>query len=267
MQQMSCLIYFCCRRFENLEKSIFSKPRREIVNENARICEESKKKNPTPMPVLSSKTKMAVWFAKDCTFTKGARVRLKILKALKTKGLEIGGDPLCYNESTQYRYLTMNDMLNEISKYKFYLAFENAYYCNDYITEKLWVNSYYVGVVPVVWGASKENYIRVAPENSFIFYEDFKTSQELVDYLKYLDKNDTAYMEYFEWRKSYPCDYPLYETKDEEYPYTTKSSSSLFFNTYCNLCRMVRNSNIKMQSISSLKNYWFEGLEEKCLNS
>ena len=171
------------------------------------------------MPNVLNKTKMAVWIAHDCSETSGAKIRLQIIKDLSTKGLEIGGDSICLNDSVKYRFWSMTEVFDTIATYKFYLAFENSYHCRDYITEKLWLNSYYVGVVPVVWGASKENYIRVAPENSFIHYEDFNGTQALVDYLKYLDKNDTAYMEYFQWRKSYPCDYPLYEAKDEEYPY------------------------------------------------
>ena len=36
-----------------------------------------------------------------------------------------------------------------ISKYKFYLAFENALHCNDYISEKFWRNSLGTGAVPL----------------------------------------------------------------------------------------------------------------------
>ena len=209
---------------------------------------------------------MAVWFAKNCDVTSGAKVRLKIVKEMISKGLEVGGDSICLDKAAKNRFWSMTEMFDNVATYKFYLAFENSYHCRDYITEKLWLNSYYVGVVPVVWGASKENYIRLAPENSFIHYEDFKTSQELVDYLKYLDKNDTAYMEYFQWRKSYPCDYPLYEAKDEEYPYSTESEYAYFFNTYCNLCRVLHKSDVKTKSVSSLKDFWFEGEKAECMN-
>ena len=44
--------------------------------------------------------------------------------------------------------------------------------------------------------------IEIAPENSFIHAEDFSTPSELVDYLDYLDSNDTAYLELHEWVSS-----------------------------------------------------------------
>ena len=46
-------------------------------------------------------------------------------------------------------------MMDFISKYKFYLAFENAHMCKDYITEKLHKNSFLSGTVPIIYGARK----------------------------------------------------------------------------------------------------------------
>ena len=48
-------------------------------------------------------------------------------------------------------------MLDFISTYKFYLAFENTHKCKDYITEKLHKNSFKSGAVPIVYGARKVN--------------------------------------------------------------------------------------------------------------
>ncbi|RTG80916.1 uncharacterized protein DC041_0004569 [Schistosoma bovis] len=48
-------------------------------------------------------------------------------------------------------------------------------------------------------GASIEEYERVAPPYSFIHVDQFESPAKLADYLKYLDKNDTAYNEYFAW--------------------------------------------------------------------
>ena len=50
---------------------------------------------------------------------------------------------------------------------------------------------------------SKEDYEAVIPEKSAIFVDDYPDLSKLVDYVKYLDKNDTAYMEYFSWRYYY----------------------------------------------------------------
>ena len=45
-----------------------------------------------------------------------------------------------------------------------------------------------------------QDYDAVLPPNSYIFADDFQTNRQLVDYLNYLDGNDTAYLEYFKWR-------------------------------------------------------------------
>lgn len=98
------------------------------------------------------------------------------------------------------------DCEKKLKRYKFQLAFENSY-CVDYITEKYW-SALKRGVVPVVLGGasySKE----IAIPGSFINAMDFKSVKQLADYLTYLDKNETAYLEYFKWRSKYRIvDYP-----------------------------------------------------------
>ena len=44
----------------------------------------------------------------------------------------------------------------------------------------------------------------MAPPNSYIHVEDFDTPHELAKYLDYLDKNETAYAEYHQWRAMEP---------------------------------------------------------------
>ncbi|KAH7695709.1 CRE-FUT-1 protein, partial [Aphelenchoides avenae] len=39
-----------------------------------------------------------------------------------------------------------------------------------------------------------------APPVSFIAIDDFASPKDLADYLHYLIKNRTAYMDYFDWR-------------------------------------------------------------------
>ena len=89
----------------------------------------------------------------------------------------------------------------EIKRHKFYLAFENSL-CIDYVTEKYWRNSLERGLVPVVYGASRYSPEDVIP-GSFINVADFGSIKALADYLKYLDKNDTAYNQYFKWETKY----------------------------------------------------------------
>ena len=56
------------------------------------------------------------------------------------------------------------------------------------------------GAVPVVVGAPKADYTKVAPPNSFIHVGDFDTFTDLANYLKRVDKDDRMYRKYHEWR-------------------------------------------------------------------
>ena len=52
-----------------------------------------------------------------------------------------------------------------ISNFKFYLSFENAIHCNDYISEKFWRNALSSGAVPVVFGPHRDDVKAMAPSN------------------------------------------------------------------------------------------------------
>ena len=95
--------------------------------------------------------------------------------------------------------------MQNIRNYKFYLSFENAF-CDQYVTEKYWYNALVFDAVPIVLGGGPYNDPKVAIPGSFINVDDFSTVKELGDYLNYLDKNDTAYNEYFKWKNEYKLD-------------------------------------------------------------
>lgn len=52
-------------------------------------------------------------------------------------------------------------------------------------------------------GASIEEYKSVAPPNSFIHVDQFSSPRQLAEYLHYLDKNHTAFNEYFIWQNKW----------------------------------------------------------------
>ena len=76
-------------------------------------------------------------------------------------------------------------------------SFENSD-CKDYVTEKFFKVFDY-DMVPIVFGGA--NYSKLAPEKSFIHIDDFETTEKFIEYIDYLDKNVTAFAEYFEWKK------------------------------------------------------------------
>ncbi|NP_001106419.2 fucosyltransferase 5 (alpha (1,3) fucosyltransferase) [Xenopus tropicalis] len=101
-----------------------------------------------------------------------------------------------------HKKLSWEEFYSTIGQYKFYLAFENVNH-KDYITEKLWENSFNTGAVPIVLGAPRENYEKFIPPDSFIHVDDFSSPQDLAAFLLELDKDDHRYRQYFNWRSSY----------------------------------------------------------------
>ncbi|XP_029654059.1 glycoprotein 3-alpha-L-fucosyltransferase A-like [Octopus sinensis] len=140
------------------------------------------------------KTKKVAWFTSNCCPTNnrmgyaeelGKYIQVDIYGFCGTKTCTKTDDPICF------------EMLEK--EYKFYLAFENSN-CRDYITEKFMRNALQHDVIPIVMGAHPDDYRKIAPENSYIHYEDFNSAKELAAYLHKLDKNDTLYNEYFKWK-------------------------------------------------------------------
>lgn len=84
------------------------------------------------------------------------------------------------------------------SSHKFCLAFDKQLTVG-YISERLPL-AYRSGCVPVYWGAGDASDYEPG-KHSYINANDFGSPRELAEYLDYLDKNDTALEEYFEWKK------------------------------------------------------------------
>ncbi|XP_033098293.1 galactoside 3(4)-L-fucosyltransferase-like [Anneissia japonica] len=141
------------------------------------------------------KTDLIAWVAKNCRATTWAR--FKFVKHLQTRlPIDIYGQ--CGNLSCP----GWNVPCEALNKYKFILALENSE-CRDYITEKFWwwPFLYNLNLVPIVYGASKEDYQKVAPPNSFIHISDFDTLDQFVKYINLLDNNKGLYNKYFEWKQ------------------------------------------------------------------
>ena len=119
------------------------------------------------------------------------------------------------------------------TKYKFYLSFENSF-CEDYVTEKFYKVLNY-NMIPIVLGGG--NYTKMAPKKSYIDAKDFKSIAHLAEYIKYLDKNDTAYAEYFEW-KSY---FQVLEENGQ---------------AFCQLCAALNEPEQESKSYTDLYQWW-----------
>lgn len=154
------------------------------------------------------KTELAAWLVSNCA----SQLRISFVHELK-KYIKVDVFGSCSRQFGEQRSCSKRDEKHCLKKYKFYLAFENAL-CKDYITEKYWDHlGADTNIVPVVMGgADPADYTRLAIPGSYINVMDFKTVKQLAEYLQYLDRNNTAYNEYFNWRLKYkisPYHYPL----------------------------------------------------------
>lgn len=130
-----------------------------------------------------------------------------------------------------------------LQEYKFYLAFENSF-CEDYVTEKFYFNALEKGMVPVTLsGANFQNPL-VAIPHSFINVLDFKDMKFLAEYLHYLDRNETAYNEYFWWKSKY--------------------SVRRANNFMCDVCKLLWKQHDKNQSSSIVKISEFWSPQKTC---
>jgi hypothetical protein len=91
-----------------------------------------------------------------------------------------------------------SDLLQVVSRYKFYLAVENSN-CLDYVTEKLF-NALLAGVVPIVNGP-RQMYEPFLPlPDAALFLDEYPHPADLAARLNYLHHNDTAYAEMLRYK-------------------------------------------------------------------
>ncbi|XP_062830623.1 alpha-(1,3)-fucosyltransferase 4 [Anolis carolinensis] len=184
---------------------------------------------PHPMGSMPKKTKLVAWVISNWN---EEHARVRYYRRLKehlpidvygAQGLELKDD----------------SVVQTVSEYKFYLAFENSQH-PDYITEKLWRNAFKAWAVPIVLGPPRSNYELFAPSDSFIHVEDFSDPRQLAVYLKFLDKNKSRYRKYFAWRKHYDV-----------------QVTSFWDEHCCKVCNTVRTAGKQHKTIQNLAN-WFE---------
>ena len=112
----------------------------------------------------------------------------------------------------------------DLHQYYFYLAFENSR-CNSYITEKFWriISDSNHRLVPIVMGPKESDYAQVAPKQSYIHVDNYRTPEDLAKYLKYLIHYPEEYLTYLRWR---------------EYTRIELVNTTRWRNLLCPLCKM-----------------------------
>ena len=129
--------------------------------------------------VFKIKDKSALWVVSHCNTASKREVYVKDL----SEHLNITIYGKC-NSNDKGR---KKDAFQELDSYYFYLSFENSL-CDEYITEKFF-NILKSDTVPVVMGAPRRDYEKLAPPHSFIHISDFNSSSKLAEYLLYLQNN------------------------------------------------------------------------------
>lgn len=121
--------------------------------------------------------------------------RIGLMKELGSRGLSLDLYGKCGKPDSQD---------NKDSSHKFRLSFENSL-CEDYITEKFWnVLSSDEYLIPVVMGGkSVDDYLRVAPPDSFIHVENFTSIDDLAKHLKSVSSDSELFNKYHKWREQY----------------------------------------------------------------
>ncbi|CAJ0959748.1 unnamed protein product, partial [Mesorhabditis belari] len=133
------------------------------------------------------------------------------------------------------------------AEYPFFLAAENTV-CEDYVTEKYWERNLFPSI-PIVLRRSAYSNVNL-PRQSVIAFDDFGSPKEMAEHLMSLERNFTAYAEYFKWRNG---GWTLA-------PWNTAG----FRNGYCKLCEKLWDEEQPESTIEDIY-AWFQA-ESRCEN-
>ena len=153
---------------------------------------------------FEQKSFLAVGYFPDCE-AQGLKTKLKNFKLVP--GVHIMGDTRCANTPTIPECLTLNSTCLEAlgKKYKFYLAFEDGD-CAEYITSKVWVDSFLYGMVPVVWG-KRTGYSAELPPGSFINCNRYPNLSACVSKIRGVGTDSNLYKSFHAWKYRYGLDF------------------------------------------------------------
>ncbi|CAF1223150.1 unnamed protein product [Adineta ricciae] len=156
--------------------------------------------------VLNRDMVYIVWFVSNCN--SHSRREEYVLKLRSQPGIQVdiyGDCSSMFNSHivpVQCKKGTPDCMEKTLSNYRFYLAFENSK-CDTYITEKYWMQGLNGEAIPIVLGASKQQYQRIAVPNSYIHVDDYETVEKLAEELHRLNRNDSEFTKYLQWTQLY----------------------------------------------------------------
>ena len=190
-----------------------------------------------PKNYAEGKDKLVAWAVSHCGMLRDGFVK-KLLQYIK---VDIFGS--CANKFNQQDSYPRGsqECHKKLQRYK-YLSFENSF-CIDYITEKYWETPLSLNMVPVVMGGASYENEQLAIPGSFINVVDFESVEALAKYLMYLNSNDTAYNEYFMWKRKF-------------------KRTPLMPGWPCRLCAALNNDSLPAKVYDNLGEFW--GVAKTC---
>jgi hypothetical protein len=192
-------------------------------SQHERVTPKSSHSNQKMETLISGKSKLVAWFVAHCSTPIRREEYVRQLRQFVA--VDIYGR--CGKECPS----NCDDMLR--TDYKFYLAFENSW-CSDYVTEKL-IRPFVYDSVPIVLGGA--DYSQFAPPHSYINAREFHSPKDLADYLILLDKSDTLYARYFDWKRDFDI-------------------TLLDLSGWCDLCTMAHDETLPTKVYHDIKKWW-----------
>jgi Glycosyltransferase family 10 (fucosyltransferase) C-term/Concanavalin A-like lectin/glucanases superfamily len=187
-----------------------------------------------PPPPIESKKKAAVFFATNCD-SAGASYRKEYVRELM-RHYHVDSFGRCLKNAELPKEMqfpiysdhgaSMKNKISVFSKYRYVLAFENNN-ITDYVTEKV-VNAMQAGSLPIYMGAPNFKEDWMPADHSVVLTSDFQSPAALARYLHYLDRNDTAYMQYFAWKQ-----------KPYRKQFVERFDNCVFYGAECRLCEFL----------------------------
>lgn len=193
--------------------------------------------------LIGKKKRLIMWFVSRC---QSPNRREEFVRELsKYIPVDVYGSCGVFQDPCRNMTQPKSCLKDLYNSYKFYLSFENCN-CDSYISEKYFKfyrpdSIFDVNIVPIVMGAKRFQYAERSPKSSnghdsFIHPSDFDWDpSNLANYLSYLDRNQTAYMGYFQWK------YELYSKLERNkwfllYYLILETTKSYYKTPFCDLC-------------------------------
>ena len=162
------------------------------------ILKKEKPKERNFKAITMSKSKGAIMISSNCKTPSFREDYMKILRKY-IDIVSLGECGIPWNCGKRYVHDDCFKILNRT--YRYYLAFENSF-CRQYFTEKFYDNFNY-DIIQIVRGGEKDDGKNLLPSGTFINTDDFKSIEQLGDFLRKLSWSVDDYSNFLKEKNKY----------------------------------------------------------------